>query len=389
MKHASRSLAAWLALGVLAVGSACDPATPPPAATTRPTSAPSATPGGTAAQPTATTAPSPTQKVADPRASNPVAEFYRGRTIKIVVGYEAGGGFDSYARMIARQFGKYIPGNPTVIVENLPGAASLLAANQVYHAGAKDGTTIVSFHGGMITQQLFGSSAVEFDAQKFQWLGAPATSGASVCAVSSASGVASLEQARGPNGKQLVFGGLGAGSRTDDIPTILRDVIGLNVKLAPGYKGTADLRLGVERGELTGSCWGWDELKAKWGDRVASGEVKVIGQGGKHPHPDLPNVPLMRELGQTNEQRLLFDATDSTTEFQRPYAVPPGVPAERVRALGEAFMASLRDPELLQQAEKAQHAIDPRSGEELERAVQEYFSLPPELAEKLRTILTP
>jgi tripartite-type tricarboxylate transporter receptor subunit TctC len=380
----SALVAALLLLG-FAVG-ACAPAQPQPT-TTRPAGSGAAPPtAAPAAAQSAGGAPAPTAPAAPPAPSG-VESFYRGKTVKIVVGFGAGGGFDVLARALSRHYGKYIPGNPTVIVENMPGAGSLVAANNVYNTAPKDGTTLVYFFGGHIVQQALGNTAVQFDAQRYNWLGAPYLDTPS-CAVTRASGITRLEDAVGD--QQLVLGGTAPGSNDTDIPVLLRNLLGLNVKMVTGYDGLARIWLATKQGEVMGACQAYEGMRVSIAEDFASGEMRVIAQGGRTPHPDLPNVPLMRDLARTDEQRQLIDVSITLSSvYNRPIALPPGVPAERVRAMREALAAAWKDPALVADARQSMLELDPVSAEEIEGAVKAIFDLSPELREKLKAALTP
>ena len=357
---------AWAAIGLLVT--ACAPAAP-------------AGPGGAPAKPAARPA---DQTASDERA---VADFYRGKTVRVVVGFAPGGGYDAYSRLIARHVGKHIPGNPNVIVENMPGAGSMIAVNQAYNAAPKDGTVIVNFSVGMAARQLLRAPGVEFDAARFHYLGVP-TRDTSVCIVTRASGLRSLAETIGPGGKQLVAGGDAPGSPLDDEPAILREALGANIRVISGYAGTSRVRLAMDQGEVEGMCgWSLESLRTSSMDRVESGDYVIISQNTEKAHKDLPNVPVAYEMARTEEGRQLFHyGLTLISNVQRQYAVPPGVPAARVQALRDAFAKALADPELLADAEKAQLNIEPVSGEEAQRLVVELLSAPPDVKAKLEKL---
>src|SRR5688500_11766330 len=275
--------------------------------------------------------------------------FYKGKTVRIIVGFSAGGGFDSYARLISRHIGRHIAGNPTVIVENMTGAGSLIAANYAYKAAKPDGLTIASFSGTLVLSQLLGQPGIEFDARKFEWLGMPVT-GNTVCAVTKASGVRSLKDltaARTP----VKFGGTGKGTTPDDTVKILKAALELPMQLVSGYKGTADARLAAESGEVGGMCWDWESMRVTWRRAIEAGDVTVILQATPNPLPDLPNVPLASRLAKSDDARRLIEVgIQYQGTFTRPYLLPPGTPRERVQALRTAFQATLKDPEFLADA---------------------------------------
>ncbi|MBI2359673.1 MAG: hypothetical protein HYV04_12365, partial [Deltaproteobacteria bacterium] len=218
--------------------------------------------------------------------------FYKGKTIRIIVGASAGGGYDTYSRTIARHMGKYITGNPTIVVENMPGAGFLIATNYMYKVAKPDGLTIGHFIGGLFLQQFLSlRPGIEFDSKKFEYIGVP-TQDNYMLGLSKAAGISSMEQWLASK-TPVKLGGVGPGSATDDIPKILAATIGLPMQLVTGYKGTADVRLAFHSGEVQGVCNAWESFKATWRKEVDSGEVVMMAQNIAKPHRDLPNVPLV------------------------------------------------------------------------------------------------
>ena len=317
-----------------------------------------------------------------------VADFYRGKTVRIIVGFSAGGGYDAYSRLIARHLGQYIPGNPTVIVDNMAGAGSIIAANHVYNAGAKDGTVIGNISGPIILEQLFGNPAVQFDIGKFQNLAVPVSE--TYCMiVTKKSGVSKFEELLGPNAKQVVIGGI-PGSTVEHGPILVRDVVGANIKLVVGYKGTADVRLAIDSGEVGGFFNTWTSAKITSLDKFKSGEWLLVAQLTDNPIRDLPypNVPTISRIAKTEEQRqLLRFGASSPNQFGKLYVVAPGVPADRAAALEAAFTKAFADKKLLAEAEKGRLEIEPLSGEEIQKLVGEFLAMSPEVRSKLQKVL--
>jgi tripartite-type tricarboxylate transporter receptor subunit TctC len=313
--------------------------------------------------------------------------FYKDKTIRVIVGFSAGGGFDTYSRVLARHMGKHIPGQPTFVVENMTGAGSLIAANHVYRVAKPDGLTIGHFIGGLFLGQVLGQKGIEFDARKFEYIGAPVTDHV-VCALTKASGITSIERwmaAKTP----VKMGGVAPGASTPDNGTrILKAALGLPVQVVSGYKGTADIRLAADGGELAGGCWGWDSVSSTWRKGLEAGEVVVVLQAARKPHPDLPKVPLAINLAKTEEARKLIDVgIHSDSEIVRTYTLPPGIPKDRVQILRRAFTDTLKDPEFLADAKKANLGVNPVSGEEVEAIIAGLFKLDPALIAKLKDIL--
>jgi tripartite-type tricarboxylate transporter receptor subunit TctC len=291
--------------------------------------------------------------------------FYEGKTIRIIVGFAAGGGFDLYARAFARHMGKYIPGNPTIIVENMTGAGSLISANYLYKVAKPDGLTLGHFSGGLFLSQLLEQSGIEFDSKKFEFIGA-ANKEDNVCVLNKASGITSID--KWMISKRLIkLGGLGSGSTFDNTIRILKTGVGLPIQLISGYRGASDIRLAVESGELDGGLWTWDTLKATWRKVLDSGDIVVVLQTVPKPLPDLPNVPLAINLAKTDEARQMIEVCiHSPSIFSRPFVLPPGAPNEQVQILRKAFQETLKDKEFLEETKKAQLGLNPVTWDELE-----------------------
>lgn len=314
-------------------------------------------------------------------------EFYKDKIIRIIVGFAAGGGFDTYARIIARHMGKHIPGNPAIIVENMGGAGSLLAANHLYRA-KPDGLTIGNFIGTLVLQQIYGSKGIEFDARRFEWLGVPVQD-STACALTKASGITSLDQwfaAKEP----VKIGGEAPGANDSDTPRILKIALGLPIQLIEGYKGTSQIRLAAEAGEIAGGCWTWESIKVTWRKGLESGNVNVVLQLNPKRHPDLPNVPNAIEYAKTDEGRMLLEAAvHNPGAVLRVYALPPGIPKDRVDLLRKGFATVTKDPGLLAETNKAGLAINPLSGAEVEKIVASFFKLQPAQISRLKEVLLP
>ena len=315
------------------------------------------------------------------------AAFFEAKTIRIVSGGGAGGGLDAYSRIIARYIGKHIQGNPTVIVQNMPGAGSLIAANHVYRAAAPDGLTIGNFIGTVLIGQLLGRPGIEFDARQFQYVGVPVKFG-NVCAFTKRSGVISMEKWMATT-KPVKVGATGPGAGIFDVPKILADALGLPIQVISGYKSIGDIRMAAESGEVDGICGvGWEALKPIWTKALQTGDAVVVLQMLPQPHPELPNVPLAINFAKTEDTRELIKVgTQDTGALLFVYALPPGTPKERVGALRRAFQDSLKDPGLLAEANKAKLDIDPVGGDELGALVNGLFNLNPAVLTRLKEIL--
>jgi len=312
--------------------------------------------------------------------------FYKGKTIRLIVGLAPGGGFDTYSRVIARHMGKHIPGNPTTVVDNMPGAASLLAANYVYEAARPDGLTIGNFVGGLNLQQLLGLPGIEFDAPKFEYLGVPAQDNFMI-GVAKTTGITSVEQWK-VSGTVVKIGGVAPGGGTDDIPKVLKATLGLPLQLVSGYKGTGPVRLAFNAGEVQGICNSWGSFKATWRNELDTGEIVILLQANLKHHPEVPNVPWAYDLAKTDDAKKMIHALAVVNgATNRPYVLPPSTPVDRARILRKAFMDTMKDHEFLADTSKAKLDIDTLDGVEIEKQVKALFKLERSLIEKLKDIL--
>ena len=314
------------------------------------------------------------------------ANFYEGKTIRMIVGFTAGGGYDAYTRTIGRHIGKHIPGNPAILVENMPGAGSMISANYTFKAARPDGLTIGHFIGGLFLQQLLGKPGIEFDAGKFQYVGVPGQDNF-VIGVAKSTGITDVESWLAS--KQVVkFGGVASGSGSDDVPNILKATLGLPIQLVSGYKGTADVRLAFNSGEVAGLSNSWESTKSTWRKELESGDLKLILQATLKPHPEFPKLPMALSYAKTEEaKRLISTVARVHGPTVRPYVLPPNTPADRVQIIRKAFMDTMKDPEFLPEAKKANLDINPDDGATLEHNVKEILKLEPALVAKLKEFL--
>src|SRR5881409_972902 len=258
--------------------------------------------------------------------------FYEGKTIRMIVGFTAGGGYDAYTRTISRHMGKHIPGHPSLMVENMPGAASMISANYTYKAAKPDGLTIGHFIGGLFLQQLLNKPGIEFDSLKFEYIGVPAQDHF-ILSVAKSAGITDPD--KWITSKQVVkFGGVSTGSGTDDFPNLLRATIGLPIQMVSGYKGTADIRLAFNSGEVAGISNSWESMKSTWKKELESGDLTIVLQVTSKPHPELAKVPLAVNLAKTEEAKKLIQTVERVHgPSVRPYVAPPGTPKDRVQIL--------------------------------------------------------
>ncbi len=313
-------------------------------------------------------------------------DFYQGKTIRLIVGFAAGGGFDTYSRLIARHMGRHIPGNPGIVVENMTGAGSLIAANHIFNAAKPDGLTIGNWIGPLVLQQVVGNPAAKLDGRKFGYLGVPvADSG--VCALTKVSGITTAQQWLASK-RPVKLGGTAPGSTTDDVPRIVSAAIGLPMQMISGFKGTSDIRLAADSGEIDGGCWAWESIKPTWQRGIESGEVNIVIQTMTESHPELKNVPLAIQFAKTDEARALLEIVSGPYgRLARPYTTPPGVPQDRLQILQKAFMATMKDPEFLAEAKKSKLDIDPLDGPATTKQFAALYKLSPQVQARLKEIV--
>ena len=305
------------------------------------------------------------------------AEFYRGRTIFVIIGYSAGGGYDLYARVLSQHLGRHIPGNPTVIPQNMPGAGSIKAANYVFSVAPKDGTVIGTFARGMAGAALIGQA--NFDARRFTWLGSM-TKDVTICISWNTSPIKTWNDAMT---KQFTAGGEGAAGDPDIFAKLYKNVFGAKIKLATGFPGTTDITLAMQRHEVDGLCGiSWSTVKARYASWVKEKKINILIQAAPAKAPDLPNVPLASEFAKTTEMRQILDFAVASEVLARPFVAPPGIPADRKAVLRAAFAATLTDPAFLADAKKTMIDIDPVSGSEADGVVASLYALPKDVVTK-------
>jgi tripartite-type tricarboxylate transporter receptor subunit TctC len=305
------------------------------------------------------------------------ADFYKGKTIDLYIGYSAGGGYDVYARALARHMTRFVPGNPTIVPKNMPGAGSLVLANWLYNVAARDGTAFGTIGRGTAFDPLLGSTKAQFDAAKFNWIGSM-NDEVSVCVAWHTTGITSLEQVME---KELTVGGTGPAADTDQFPKVLNATIHTKFKIIAGYPGGNDIDLAMERGEVMGRCgWSWSSVIATHKQWFDERKINVLVQLSLSKHGDLPNVPLVMDFAKTDEERQIFKLVFARQPMGRPFLAPPGIPADRTAALRKAFMDTMKDPGFLAEAEKMKLEINPVSGEAVQQIVQEVYQTPKAIA---------
>ena len=336
--------------------------------------------GGGAPPPTGAAATS-----AAPTATENLAAFYQGKTVKIIIGYDAGGGYDTYARLLANHIGKHIPGNPTVIPENMPGGGSLLSANSLYTSQPKDGTVMGTFGRGLPYNELIGQPEAQFKSEQFNWVGSM-NDEVSICVVRSDSPVKKFEDLLTTPVK---IGATGPDDDTGFFPRFLNGSMGTKFELVLGYKGGNDVNLAIERGEVQGRCgFSWSSIVSTRPQWLKDKFVTLVVQMSLAKHPDIPKeVPLIMDYAKTTELRQMFEVIFSRQTMGRPFTLPPWVPAARVAAIRDAFDKTMADPAFKADAEKAKLELNPKGGAEIQRIVEGIFKTPQAQRDQLKKIL--
>jgi tripartite-type tricarboxylate transporter receptor subunit TctC len=309
------------------------------------------------------------------------AEFFKGKSVTVYVGLSPGGGYDINARLVAKYLGRYIPGQPDVIVRNMPGAGGLVMTNYVANVSPKDGLHIGAPQRGIPFEPLLGdASNSKFDAVKLNWLGS-ANADTSVAVATRRSGIKSWQDLKT---KELVVAGTGIGTESVTVPYVLRNVLGLKYKVIASYPGGSEMNLAMQRGEVDGrGTFSWTSLKPHYKDWVESGDLAILYQMGLRKHPDLPNVPLVTDLAENDDQRKLLELQFVAFEMGRPYFLAEGVPDDRVTALRRAFDQTMRDKDLIAEADKLQLEVNPMPGEEMQVQLARVYATPKELVARL------
>jgi tripartite-type tricarboxylate transporter receptor subunit TctC len=317
------------------------------------------------------------------------ADYYSGKTLTLLVGNTAGGGYDVYARLLGRYIGRHIPGEPNVVVRNQPGAGGKVLANQMYSGIAPDGLTIGMLARDNPLEPIFGNPAARFKSDEFTWLGTMSSyEDDDYClSVRAESRAATIEDARKP-GPPLVFGGLQYGESGVDLILLARSLFGLNARLIVGYPGTPDVNIAIQRGELDGRAIGMSSLQNTMGDWLRAGKLRFLVQFGRETRwRGLPDVPTARELAETAGDKALVELAEVPFRIARPFIAPPKVPAEQAAILRRAFMQAHRDPGLLKEAKDMQLDISPLPGQEVHDVVARIARTPPALIRRYKDIL--
>ena len=318
---------------------------------------------------------------AQPASADAAADFYKGKNVSIVVGYAAGGGADLWSRFLARHLGKHLPGEPNVIVRNMPGAGGFRAVNHVYNAGPQDGTYIILPTTSAIAAPSMGVPNVRWDTFKFHWLG-NLTRDVSGCVASGKSGIKSIAEAKT---REIVFGADGTDDPASHVPRALANVLGYKTKVIAGYKGTGPAFLALESGEIDARCsfWASQALSSKKAD-VDSGNLVPILQVGASKHPVFGSAPSIQDLGRNDAEKKIMRFLFGPTEISRPFAAPPGVPADRVAVLRKAFWGAATSPELVADAKRLNLIIDPMNWQDTEASLRAALDMPKDIIDRAK-----
>ncbi|HZS64307.1 MAG TPA: hypothetical protein VFA53_07410 [Xanthobacteraceae bacterium] len=315
-------------------------------------------------------------------AQNSVADFYKkNSTVRLIVASEPGGGYDAYARLLARFMGKHIPGNPNIIVQNMPGAGGIVAANYLYNVAPKDGSVIGGLQREVPFFQLLDQPGPKFETTKFNWLGSLASE-VTLCVSWHTSPVKTFEDLKK---MELVVGGSGPND-TEQVPAILNNLLGTKFKIVSGYPSSTPITLAVERGEVSGICASYSSLSTRNASWFKDHKVNLLVQAALHKHPALQDVPLAVELATNPDDKRILEINDARLAVGRPFVIPPDVPADRVKALRDAFVATARDPDFLAEAKKEKHDIDLVTGDEMQGLLDRVLKTPKALVARLADV---
>lgn len=324
--------------------------------------------------------------VGSPAHADDVAQFYAGRQVTLIVGSDPGGGYDAQGRLMARHMGRFLPGGPTFIVQNMPGAGSLQAANHLFNVAAKDGSVIALLQRGVLSSRFTNPAGARFDLAKFAWLGNMSTE-AGVVLAWHASPFHTIQDVMK---QEMLVGGTGATIDTETTPRLLNALIGTKFKVITGYRGTPDTTLAMERGELQGmGDWSWSNVKTRRPDYLRDNKVRVLLQVGIEKIPDLPNVPMASDFVRNEDDRKVLELFLAQKAAARPVAAPPQLPPARVQALREAFAKMIEDTAFRNDAASQKLDIDPTSAAEIDKVIHLFSTTSDSIGRRLRDSIEP
>ena len=317
-----------------------------------------------------------------PARADDAETFYRGKTIELYVGFFVGAGYDQRGRLLARYMGRYIPGNPSIVVKNMEGAGSLKLGNWLKNTAPRDGTVFGMIARGAGFDSLFGNQAAAFAGPEFNWIGSP-SSETNICAVVASSGVGRIEDTF----SQRVIVGAVSGGDSGELPAIMNAVFGSKFDIVSGYKVSGDVSLAIERGEVQGRCgWSWSSIKNTHQAWVDDKRLNLLLQFGFKKHPQLPHVPLVLDIAKDERQQQVLKLIIARQLFGWPFVAPPGVPADKIAVLRKAFMQTMEDKEFIADAAKQKIEVEPIPGEELQRLIVELHATSPDLVNEAKRL---
>jgi tripartite-type tricarboxylate transporter receptor subunit TctC len=317
--------------------------------------------------------------LAAPAKADPVENFYKGRNLNLLVGVSAGGAYDLTMRLVARHIVRFIPGRPTPVAQNMTGATGLVMANYLYNVAPKDGTFMGLIQNGLPTFQAVGMEGAQFDSRRLEWIGSPAPT-IETMLVWKTTGVKTIEDARN---REVIIGSIGSSGITFMYPLMLNDMVGTRFKMVAGYTGSGNLNLAMERGEVEGRNNSWGSIKANKPEWIKNKDVTVLAYSGRR-QPDLAGVPHLEDVIKDPVDRQVFKVVTAGAQLGHPFAMAPGVPADRLEAVRKAFMEMLKSPEFIKEATAAQIEIDPVEPQEMRDIVQELFATPEDVRKRAR-----
>jgi tripartite-type tricarboxylate transporter receptor subunit TctC len=310
-------------------------------------------------------------------------QSYAGKSVSLLIGFGPGGGYDLWGRTVARHIGRYLPGKPNVVPQNMPGAGSYVAASHIYNTAAKDGSVLGIIARDAALGPLTGAPGARFDATKFSWIGSPTTEH-NVCIAFHTAPVKNVQDLRD---KQLILGDTGPGTGTRSYPRVLNDLLGFKFKLVGGFQSSADVFLAMERGEVDGICESLDSVINRRPDWIAGRKVAVLLQGGVGPHPSLPGVPFVLDLARTDAERQVLEFLYAGQGIGRPFVAPPELPADRLKMLRDAFDATMKDTEFLADAKRSKLDVEPEDGEHLAALIKKIYATPKPIIERVGNLI--
>jgi tripartite-type tricarboxylate transporter receptor subunit TctC len=311
------------------------------------------------------------------------AEPFAGKSVSLVNGFGPGGGYDLWGRTVARHIGRHLPGRPSVVPQNMPGAGSYIAASHIYNAAPKDGTVFGIIARDAALGPLSGAPGARFDATRLSWLGTP-TKEHNVCI---AYHTAAVKNASELTGKELILGDTGPGTGTRSYPKVLSDLLGFKFKLVSGFRSSADVFLAMERGEVDGICESLDSVNQRKPDWIANKTINVLLQGGDKPHPALKGVPFVLDLARNDEQRAVLEFLYAGQGIGRPFVAPPDLPPERLKMLRDGFAAMMIDPEFVADVRRSKLELEPEDGEHLAALIRKIYATPKPIIERVSRLI--